>query len=188
MAGGAFNVTVTAKDAYGNTATGYTGTVQFTSSDGSAVLPASYTFGAGDAGAHTFSVTLKTAGNQTVTATDTVTGSITGASGTISVAAAAASQFVFISSPASVTAGTPFSVTIEVTDAYGNVVTNYTGTVHFSDSARSASLPANYTFTAGDNGVHTFTGLVLNKKGAQTITVSDTKNSSIAGSTVVNVT
>ena len=31
--------TVTAKDAFNNTATGYTGPVQFTSSDGSAVLP-----------------------------------------------------------------------------------------------------------------------------------------------------
>ena len=58
--------------------TGYTGTVHFTSSDGSAVLPANYTFTAGDAGTHVFSVTLKTAGTQSITATDTVTGSITG--------------------------------------------------------------------------------------------------------------
>ena len=50
----AHNVTVTAKDAYGNMATGYTGTVHFTSSDGQAVLPANYTFVAGDAGIHTF--------------------------------------------------------------------------------------------------------------------------------------
>ena len=48
------NVTVTAQDAYGNTATGYTGTVHFTSSDGQAVLPADYTFAAGDNGTHTF--------------------------------------------------------------------------------------------------------------------------------------
>ena len=51
----AHNVTVTALDAYGNMATGYTGTVHFTSSDGQAVLPANYTFIAGDAGVHTFS-------------------------------------------------------------------------------------------------------------------------------------
>ena len=37
-------MTVTAVDAYGNVATGYTGTVHFTSSDGQAVLPANYTF------------------------------------------------------------------------------------------------------------------------------------------------
>src|SRR5262249_58452174 len=62
-AGNAFNVTVTALDAYGNTATGYTGTVHFTSGDSQASLPSNYTFVGGDAGVHTFTngVTLKTA-------------------------------------------------------------------------------------------------------------------------------
>ena len=55
-------------------ATGYTGTVHFTSSDAQAGLPANYTFTGGDAGTHVFSVTLKTAGTQSITATDTVTG------------------------------------------------------------------------------------------------------------------
>src|ERR1700731_4599530 len=94
------------------------------------------------------------------------------------------SRFVFTSCPASVTAGTPFSVTIAVTDAYGNVVTNYTGKVHFTDSVSGATLPKDYTFTATDQGVHTFTGLVLRTKGVQTLKVSDTKNSSIFGSVV----
>ena len=54
--------------------------MHFTSSDGAAVLPANYTFVAGDAGVHSFSggVTLKTAGSSSVTGTDTVTGTITG--------------------------------------------------------------------------------------------------------------
>ena len=38
-AGTAFDVIVTALDAYGNTATGYTGTVHFTGADGQALLP-----------------------------------------------------------------------------------------------------------------------------------------------------
>src|SRR5262249_60386182 len=42
-AGNTCNVTVTALDAYGNTDTGYTGIVHFTSSDGQAVLPPNYT-------------------------------------------------------------------------------------------------------------------------------------------------
>ncbi len=80
VAGQAHTVTITAKDAYGNTATGYTGTIHFTSSDAKAVLPANYTFKAADAGVHTFSlgVKLKTAGTQWVRATDTVTATITG--------------------------------------------------------------------------------------------------------------
>src|SRR5438477_574864 len=39
-AGTAFSITVTALDQFNNTATGYAGTVHFTSSDGQAVLPA----------------------------------------------------------------------------------------------------------------------------------------------------
>ncbi len=44
-------------DPYGNVATGYTGTVDLSSTDPRAVLPA-YTFTATDAGTHTFAVTL----------------------------------------------------------------------------------------------------------------------------------
>src|SRR5205085_2134946 len=43
-AGTKLSVTVTALDAYGNTASGYTGTVHFTSTDGQAVLPDDYNF------------------------------------------------------------------------------------------------------------------------------------------------
>src|SRR5208283_2057861 len=71
-------VTVTAKDAGGNTLTGYTGTVHFTSSDGAAVLPADYHFQASDNGSHSFSVTLNTVGTQSITATDTANATITG--------------------------------------------------------------------------------------------------------------
>src|SRR5262249_11692231 len=50
-AGAPFDITVTAQDAFGNTATSYTGTVQFVSSDPHpAILPADYTFTAADAG------------------------------------------------------------------------------------------------------------------------------------------
>jgi hypothetical protein len=49
-------------------------------------------------------------------------------------------------------------------------------------------LPRNYTFTATDQGVHTFTGLVLRKKGTRTITVTDTLDSSITATVSINVT
>ena len=82
-AGTAFNFTVTAYDAYGNVATGYMGTIDFTSSDPSAILPANYPFTLANAGTHTFSATLKTGGTQTITATDSVTSTITGKGSTI---------------------------------------------------------------------------------------------------------
>jgi hypothetical protein len=80
---------VTAFDAYGNTATGYLGTVHFTSSDGAAVLPANYAFLAGDHGTRMFTnaVTLRTVGMQSVTATDIGTPSIAGSQAGILVTA-----------------------------------------------------------------------------------------------------
>jgi len=171
-AGVAGSFTVTLKDPYGNIASGYRGTVHFTSSDAKAVLPANYTFTVADAGLHTFTATLKTAGTQSITARDTVTGSLTSMDGGVTVNAARASRFI-IAAPTSVTVGVAFSLTITVQDAYGNVVTGYTGTIHFTSTDPQAKLPANYTFTAADKGVHTFTGLILQKTGKQTITITD---------------
>ena len=69
---------MTAYDAYGNVATGYTGTVALTSSDPLAELPPSNTFTLADAGKLGFSVTLETTGPQSITATDTADASFTG--------------------------------------------------------------------------------------------------------------
>jgi hypothetical protein len=185
-AGAAGSLTVTLKDAYGNIATGYTGTVHFTSSDGKAALPANYTFTAADAGVHTFSAVLKIAGTQSLTVADTTTANLTGTDGGVTVNAAAASQFI-ISAPSTVTSGVAFSLTITVEDAYGNAVTGYIGTIHFTSSDGTATLPANYTFTAADKGVHTFTGLVLRKTGTQTLTITDTLDSALTDSVVEDV-
>jgi Big-like domain-containing protein len=77
-AGASFNVTLSARDASNNIATGYTGTAHFTSSDALVTLPVDYTFTVADAGVHTFSVTLRTSGNQTISAADTVAPSLIG--------------------------------------------------------------------------------------------------------------
>ena len=184
--GVAFSVTLTVEDAYGNVVTGYTGTVHFTSSDPQAVLPADYTFTAADQGTHTFSATLKTAAVQMLAATDTGTYGVSGSEWGIAVQPAAASKFV-LSAPASAQIGAAFSVTLTVQDAYGNVVTGYTGTVHFSSSDNTATLPANYTFTAADAGVHTWSGVILRKKGNKTLTVTDTLNSSLTATDTISV-
>jgi hypothetical protein len=68
--GVAFNVAVTAYDAWDNIATGYAGTVHFSSSDAGALLPGDYLFDPSvDMGVHTFlgGVTLYAYGVQTVT-------------------------------------------------------------------------------------------------------------------------
>ncbi len=184
-AGTAHTFTVTVQDAYGNTVTGYAGTVAFTSSDAQAGLPGNYTFTSADQGVHTFSATLKTAGSQSLTVKDTAAPGLTGSETGITVVAAAATHFV-ISAPTSVKSGAAFTITVTAVDAYGNVASGYRGTVHFTSSDHKAQLPANYTFTAGDNGVHTFT-IVLKTRGAQTVTVTDTLTSSITGQAGVQV-
>src|SRR5207237_102012 len=147
-AGVAFSSTVTAKDAFGNLATGYLGTIHFTSTDGQAVVPADYTFVAGDTGAHTFAngVTLKTVGSRTITATDTVTGTIAGTSAAVTVSAAAASTYVVTTSAGSPqTAGSAFSTTVTAKDAFGNVATGYVGPVHFTATDGQVVKPADNT-------------------------------------------
>jgi hypothetical protein len=67
------------------------------------------------------------------------------------------------------------------------VVTGYTGTVHFASTDTKATLPSNYTFKTTGKGVHTFTALVLRKRGNQKITITDTHNSSLTGSVIVDV-
>jgi len=171
-AGNAFSVTVTAEDSSNATVTGYTGTVAITSSDGAAVLPpnASLTNGVG-----IFSVTLNTAGNSTVTATDTVTPSITGVSGTISVSGPASHFLVNASSPE--TSGAAFNVTVTAQDTSNSTVTSYAGTVAITSSDGAAALPPNAALT---NGVGIFS-VTLNTVGNSTVTATDTVSASITG-------
>ena len=78
VAGTAFNVTVTALDSNNAVVTRYAGSVHITSTDPRIVRPvdAPLTSGVG-----TFAVTLQSVATETVTATDTVTSSISGDAG-----------------------------------------------------------------------------------------------------------
>lgn len=83
-AGTPITLTVVALDSLNQTATGYSGTVHLTSSDPQAVLSGDSTLTNGTKG---FSETFGTAGNQTISATDTVSSAIAGVSSPIQVAA-----------------------------------------------------------------------------------------------------
>ncbi|NLO27374.1 MAG: S-layer homology domain-containing protein, partial [Actinobacteria bacterium] len=192
VAGTSSNVTVTARDQYGNLASDYRGTIRFTSTDGKASLPGNYTFTGTDAGAHTFAsgVILRTLGSQTVSVVDTATGSITG-SQTVQVVTSSSQpstlRFTVSGLTDPVTAGQASTVIVTVRDASNKVVTGYTGTVHFTSSDPHAVLPANYTFTVADAGTHTFTnGVTLKTAGSQTVTATDTI-ASITGSQTLKV-
>ena len=168
-AGAAFSVTVTALDAANNVVPSYRGTVHFTSSDAAAILPANYTFTAGDSGVHVFTGNaLKTAGPQGITATDTTTSFIVG-NDTLSVTPAAADHLAFGQQPTNVNPEAVMSpaVTVRVLDAYNNVVT--------SDSSDEVTLtlgtnPAGgvlsgTTTTTVSGGIATFNNLSINQAG-----------------------
>jgi hypothetical protein len=182
LAGDTHSVRVTANDADGNVATGYRGTVHFTSTDASAGLPAHYTFTAADAGTHTFSLTLETVGSQSVTATDTLASSITGVQSGIVVTPATVQDLVVAGIANPYVAGAAHSVAVAAKDGYGNTATGYRGKVHFTSSDPAAILPADYTFTAADAGLHTFSlGLTLNTAGTHWVRATDTVTGSITG-------
>jgi hypothetical protein len=184
---GTFNVTVEALDAHDNVAPAYTGTVELSSSDPAASLPADHTFTAADAGKYTFTgVQLPTLGQQTLTVTDLGTGPVPApASSPVLVEGTAVRLGVTASTYRS--ADQPFSVTVTALDALGNPDPFYTGTIHFIGNSPSDGLPANYTFTSADHGRHTFTGLSLASGGLQPVRVADTGNSTVSGSQPIQI-
>jgi hypothetical protein len=100
----------------------------------------------------------------------------------------AAAAALGVSAPPSVTAGTAFSITVTALDPYGNTVPSYIGTVAFFSTDDNATLPANYPFTAGDAGVHTFAGVILRNTGLRFILADDMANDQIGGFAPVLVT
>ncbi|WP_257449162.1 lamin tail domain-containing protein [Archangium lipolyticum] len=88
-----------------------------------------------------------------------------------------------------VTSGSPLSLEVSAVDVFGNAVTGYTGTVHFSSDDGADVLPSDYTFTAADAGRHVFTnGIVLKRAGgARKVTVADKDNAALTISLELDV-
>jgi hypothetical protein len=112
----------------------------------------------------------------------TVTGYIAGYSRAVGVAGVTTHFKVAL--PASTTVNIPFTATVIAEDSNNNLATTYTGTVHFSSSDGSASLPPNSTLTSGLG----FFAITFETSGLQTVTATDTVTSSIKGSTTTTVT
>jgi hypothetical protein len=117
-------------------------------------------------------------------------------SGSVNIGAYQASATAFLlAAPDTVSSGVPFDMTVTGVDPYGQVAVGYTGTVTFSttDLDPGVVLPADYTFTPDDQGVHTFTDtglgeITLITPGVQMLTATDTTDNTITGSTAVTVT
>jgi len=175
----AFSFTISAEDAAGNLATSYNGTVAFTSSDPGFVNlgPVTLVNGVGSQ-----TGVLKTAGIDSITATDTTNPSITG-TGFFTIQPGTATR-IGLTAPPSAYVGSPISITLTAYDLYGNVATSYGGTVVFTSSDPSAILPGSSPIT---NGTGTFSA-TMETVGTQTITATDAANSLTAQSGNISVT
>lgn len=156
----------------------YSGTVHFTSSDTTAVLPADYTFNAVDNASHSFVLTLNKPGSQTITVTDTARPVVTGTSPAFTVANPAVFALT-LAYPRTAVSGTPVNVTISALDVNLHPATSYKGPVHFTSTDGAAVLPADSPLT---NGSGTFS-VTFKTNGSQTLTVQDASTGTPSAST-----
>jgi hypothetical protein len=92
---------------------------------------------------------------------------------------AGADHFI-VSAPSSVQQSVPFNFRVTGIGVSGGLARNYQATVHFTSTDSAAVLPADYTFTGGDNGIYTFSA-TLKTAGTWTIKAADTSTASITG-------
>ena len=201
-AGAADGLTITAKDSYGNTATGYTGDHSLTLSGanaspnpvtqptvtdktGAAVnfgSAATVTFTAGVSSAGGSMVLYKAEGAN-IGVTD---GSISqGSALAVTVSQGSASKFV-VSGSATQTAGLANAVSVTAQDAYGNTATGYSGdkSLTFSGANANGTPPVNPTVTDktgaavdfGTTTTVTFTSGVSSAGGSMVLYKNETAN------------
>jgi hypothetical protein len=157
-AGAAIAVQLTAHDAFGNTATGFTGQVTLTLGP-SGTLGGTTTASA-VAGIATFAnLSIQQAGSgYAITAAASGIPNVVSPSFTVNPGAAA--QIVFTTAPpASTTAGTAIAVQLTARDAFGNTATSFTGPVMLT-LLPSGTLGGTTTVNAVE-GIATFTSLVI---------------------------
>jgi hypothetical protein len=154
-------ITVTLKDSYGNVATGYLGTVGFSSSDAQGGLPSIYTFTATDAGAHTFSLTFGTTGTQTVTVSDAAAGLSATSSGTsvspaapvsLTASAASSSQINLSWTGASGASGYLVERSANGSTGWTQIGSTAAGTTSYQDTGLSARTTYYYRVRASGTG------------------------------------
>ena len=171
-AGAPFTFTVTALNAGNTTASGYTGTIEFSSSDYPALLPANSTI---SAGIGVFTTTLMTVGTQKSVRHrrleqqlcrkhdgHCLTQTITHFAISVSLSVSAGSEFVF---------------DVAAEDANNHVAAGYAGTVTFTSTDSQALLPTTATLSGG---LGDFVA-TLGTAGNQTLSIADTTTSSLSG-------
>ncbi|WP_020475027.1 DUF4465 domain-containing protein [Zavarzinella formosa] len=161
-AGVPFQVTFTARDINGDVVTGYNGPITLTSSDTQAALD-SVIF---NHGVGTFQTTLKTAGNQTITATVQGDPTLTTTSA-VMIAAGAATQIAFVQMPVAGIVGVPLApaLILQVRDAFNNPVNvSEKASVRLLNNPSAATLGGTTSVNLV-NGMATLSNLTVSKAG-----------------------
>ncbi|MBF0396996.1 MAG: hypothetical protein HQK78_09500, partial [Desulfobacterales bacterium] len=79
--------------------------------------------------------------------------------------------------------GKSTNVTVTAKGEYGYTDINYLGTIHFTSTDTSATLPNDYSFTGIDKGTKTFvSGIIFKTAKENIVTATDTQNSGNRGS------
>ncbi|MFY0522257.1 S8 family serine peptidase [Archangium gephyra] len=185
--GSATSFGLSALDAAGVVATGYTGSASLSSSDGTATLPATASFANGVASG--LSVTFGTAGVQSLRATGVENPDLVGGASTN---VTTASKLVFTASPGTNTvAGVAFATAprVGLVDAAGKPVTlgSFNVTVSIANNAGGGTLSGTTT-VAMTNGVATFSGLSINKVGTGYTLKASVPGLTDGSSTAFNIT
>ncbi len=176
-AGIAFSITITAKDANGNTVTSYAGTNTLTVSSGTISPTSTGTF---SSGIWTGSVTLSAAGSAITISTSGSSKAATSNSFTINSPSLGYFVFNTISSPQ--TAGSAFTITMTAKASNGNTITSYNGKPTLSISTGTINPTVTGTFS---NGV--WTGTVTTTVAASDVTIMATDGSQSGVSNSFNV-
>jgi hypothetical protein len=144
-AGNPFIVAVTAYDQFGNVATNFAGIVTITSSDPKAVHsdPATLANGAG-----TFTITLKTAGTQSITATSNALST----SQTITVNPGSLDRLVVTPNMAAITAKEAQTFAAIAFDHYANILGDVTSLASWSINSDAGGAWNGATYTSGNLG------------------------------------
>ncbi|MHA8104917.1 invasin domain 3-containing protein [Aquirufa nivalisilvae] len=197
VAGSNTTVTVNAVDAWWNKITASTPTVVITTSDANDTHPSSAALSAGTG---TFTVSFRTAGNQTVTATDQAATLTANTGSTTLVTAGTVNKLQVImpgetaapgtttgktGTPTAQTAGSSFNFTVNAVDAYWNLVSSATPTAVITSSDGQATLPSSAALASGTKQF----ALTFKTSGNQTVTATDqaaTLTANTGSSTVVN--
>ena len=142
-AGSSFTIDITAKDAYNNTVTSFTGTVSIQDLTGTITPTTSGFFTSGTISQSVTITKSKTNNTITVSANDK-----SGTSNSFNVVAGALDHFTFATISSPQTAGVAFSVTITAEDAYNNQRTQFNDTVTLTDDTGTLT-PGSVTFSSG---------------------------------------